>query len=207
MSDRGINMDHTKHAQSSKPGDMLCQSAPVEDLATGKCFDKLGMTGMGITLFKCFAFLMVLATLFITSCSDPDRVMDDNKAIPAQNWSYGNKIHFDVQIDDASIAYNLYINLRVTATYRYSNMFILLSQSGGGMKKADLVRYELKKLTSPTGEWLGKGSGNLYSYQIPLRTQYRFPGKGRYHFEIEQNMRDNPLRSVSDVGLRVEKSK
>ena len=36
-----------------------------------------------------------------------------------------------------------------------------------------------------------------------FRTNYKFPAKGVYHFYIEQNMRDNPLREVSDVGLRV----
>ena len=67
------------------------------------------------------------------------------------------------------------------------------------------MRYELK-LASNTGEWLGSGSGSLYSYQIPFKT-IRFPAKGIYNFEIEQNMRDNPLHEVSDIGLRVEKVK
>ncbi|WP_345949827.1 MULTISPECIES: gliding motility lipoprotein GldH [unclassified Mucilaginibacter] len=141
----------------------------------------------------------------ITGCTDPNRVMDENKSVTNHNWSYGNKIKFDIDIADANIAYNLYINVRVTSNYRYSNMFVLVYQNGGPAKKAAITRYELK-LASPTGEWLGKGSGSMYSYQIPFKTNYRFPAKGKYHFEIEQNMRDNPLRSVSDVGLRVEKA-
>jgi len=39
-----------------------------------------------------------------------------------------------------------------------------------------------------------------------FRANYMFPAKGVYHFSIEQNMRDNPLHEVSDVGLRVEKA-
>ncbi len=188
---------------SNRSVNLPCSSEAAKGTASKRAF---GMTGGRSGLFKCFAFLLVLVTLGISSCSDPDRVMDDNKPIANQNWSYGNKIRFDVQIDDPSVAYNLYINMRVTANYRYSNMFVLITQSGGGMKKADLARYELK-LASPTGEWLGQGSGSMYSYQIPFRKNYRFPAKGRYRFEIEQNMRDNPLRAVSNVGLRVEKSK
>jgi gliding motility-associated lipoprotein GldH len=53
---------------------------------------------------------------------------------------------------------------------------------------------------------LGSGSGNLYSYQIIFKTGQRFPAKGTYHFELEQNMRDNPLHEVSDMGIRVEKA-
>ncbi|MBC7758415.1 MAG: gliding motility lipoprotein GldH, partial [Phormidesmis sp. FL-bin-119] len=61
------------------------------------------------------------------------------------------------------------------------------------------------KLALPDGEWLGSGSGNLYSYQIPLKENFKFTLKGKYVIELEQNMRDNPLDHVSDVGVRVEK--
>ncbi|MBS7565603.1 gliding motility lipoprotein GldH [Mucilaginibacter sp. Bleaf8] len=151
----------------------------------------------------------LLSTLFIAAmaaagCGDTKAVMDNNTEIPNQNWSYGKKITYDVAIDDPNIAYNLCFNVRVTASYRYSNMFVIIQESGGPLKKKG-TRYEFK-LASPTGEWLGKGSGSMYSYQMPFKTQYRFPAKGTYHFEIEQNMRDNPLKAVNDVGLRIEKA-
>ena len=68
------------------------------------------------------------------------------------------------------------------------------------------TRFEIK-LADLDGEWLGKGSGNLYSYQVSALTNFKFPEKGTYTFSIEQNMRDNPLHEVNDVGLRVEKAK
>ncbi|MVN90560.1 gliding motility lipoprotein GldH [Mucilaginibacter aquatilis] len=151
-----------------------------------------------------YSLLGYLLITTVSGCTDPGRVMDENKSVANHNWSYGNKIKFDVQINDPAVAYNLYFNLRVTANYKYANIFVLLYQSGPGLKKTTPTRFELK-LASPTGEWLGKGSGSMYSYQIPFNTNYRFPAKGVYHFEIEQNMRDNPLRSINDVGLRVEK--
>jgi gliding motility-associated lipoprotein GldH len=156
-------------------------------------------------LFICLFYVIGALVLATTGCSDPKRVMDENTSINNQNWIYGNKIKFDVEIKDAALLYNLYLNVRVTANYRYSNMFVLVYQNGGPVQKATSTRYELK-LASATGEWLGKGSGSMYSYQVPFKQQYRFPAAGKYHFEIEQNMRDNPLRSVSDVGLRVEKA-
>jgi gliding motility-associated lipoprotein GldH len=157
-------------------------------------------------LFKQSVFCFIIALLFaFTGCSDPKGVMDESISIANHNWIYGNKIKFDVDIKDAQASYNLYLNVRVTSAYRYSNMFVLVYQSQGPTNKATTTRYELK-LASPTGEWLGKGSGSMYSYQIPFKQQFRFPVAGKYHFEIEQNMRDNPLRSVSDVGLRVEKA-
>jgi gliding motility-associated lipoprotein GldH len=145
------------------------------------------------------------ALMFTQACTDPNAIVDLNAGINNRNWSYANRIKYDVKIDDETIPYNLYLNLRVTGEYRYSNLYIVFAQTGPNKKKI-ATRYQFT-LANPDGEWLGSGSGNLYSYQLPLKTTYKFPAKGTYHFEIEQNMRDNPLHEVSDVGLRVEKAK
>jgi gliding motility-associated lipoprotein GldH len=130
--------------------------------------------------------------------------MDKSTSIDNQNWSYANMVKYDVTIDNPNTYYNLYLNLRVTGDYKYSNLFILFHKSGPGIKLTT-TRFEFK-LANADGEWLGTGSGNLYSYQTPFITNFKFPAKGVYHFAIEQNMRDNPLHEVSDVGLRVEKA-
>jgi gliding motility-associated lipoprotein GldH len=152
---------------------------------------------------RSFLLLPAIVVLFTIGCTDPNAVIDQNSSIENHNWSYANKIKNDVKIDDASIFYNICINLRVTGDYRYSNIFMLVKRTGPGLNA--ITRFELK-LAEPDGRWLGTGSGNLYSYQVPVITNFKFPAKGTYHFEIEQNMRDNPLHEVSDVGLRVEKA-
>jgi gliding motility-associated lipoprotein GldH len=38
-----------------------------------------------------------------------------------------------------------------------------------------------------------------------LESRYRIQKKGTYRFSIRQNMRDEQLLQVSDVGLRIEK--
>ena len=151
-----------------------------------------------------FPALVALATLSWSGCTDPNAVTDQNIEIGNNNWAYSNKIKVAVKIDNETIPYNICLNLRVTGSYKYSNLFVLIHQITPD-KKTSATRFEFK-LANPDGEWLGKGSGNLYSYQIPFRTNYKFPAKGVYTFEVEQNMRDNPLHDVSDVGIRVEKA-
>jgi gliding motility-associated lipoprotein GldH len=146
---------------------------------------------------------VILITLYCSGCTDPNAVIDKNTEIDNHNWAYVNPVKYDVNITNADIPYNLYFNLRVTADYKYSNIFVLMHQTGPD-KKQLVTRYEFK-LANNDGEWLGNGSGNLYSYQMMYKSEYKFPAKGVYHFAIEQNMRDNPLHEVSDVGLRVEK--
>lgn len=152
-----------------------------------------------------FSFLLLVIVAQLTGCADPNTVIDKNIELPGHNWSYVNRLKYDVKIDDEKALYNIYFNLRVTADYKYSNIFIVFHRGGNG-KKMQATRYEFK-LANPNGEWLGAGSGNLYSYKFVLRTNQKFDAKGTYRFELEQNMRDNPLREISDAGLRIEKAK
>lgn len=138
------------------------------------------------------------------SCQDTRTVADTNFEIAGRNWSYTEKVQVPVVIEDPAIPYNLYVNLRHTGAYEYSNIFLLIHTiSPDGKKVTERKEF---RLALPDGEWLGNGSGNMYSHQIPLKENYRFPQKGKYVFELEQNMRDNPLDYVTDAGIRVEKA-
>ncbi len=121
--------------------------------------------------------------------------------MPDRNWSYVNKVGVTLEVKDASRPYIVSFRLRHTADYGYSNIFILLSLKGPGQKKI-VKRYEYK-LAQPDGMWLGSGSGNLFTHDLHLLTSYRFPVAGKYEIKVEQNMRDNPLKEISDVGLNV----
>lgn len=121
------------------------------------------------------------------------------------NWSYVEKVRVPFTIDDNNSLYNMFINLRHTSNYSYSNIFLLIHTVDPEGKRST-ERREFK-LALPDGEWLGSGSGNLYSYKLLFKEKYKFPTKGKYIIELEQNMRDNPLNNITDAGVRVEKSK
>ncbi|RYE06694.1 MAG: gliding motility lipoprotein GldH [Sphingobacteriaceae bacterium] len=154
---------------------------------------------------------LLLAALFISlistfsACNESGTLADQRTEISSQTWFYFNKIKTEVKVEDTSVPYNVYFILRHAAEYKYANIFILMHQTTPD-HHTKTIRYEFK-LANPDGEWLGNGSGNLYNYVLPLYTNFRFPIKGNYTFTLEQNMRDNPLRGISDVGLRVERAK
>ncbi|RYG21247.1 MAG: gliding motility lipoprotein GldH, partial [Chitinophagaceae bacterium] len=89
-----------------------------------------------------------------------------------------------------------------TADYRYSNIYVIMRLKNGRQFLKD-GRYQFQ-LAKSDGQWVGKGSGDLYSNTFPLLKNFRFPKAGKYEIEVEQNMRDNPLVGVSDIGVSVE---
>lgn len=144
---------------------------------------------------------ILLFTSVFAGCID-NSIVDINKEISSRNWSYIKKISIPVEIKVNTKPYNLYMNLRHTADYKYSNIFVLIHQvAPNGKRTTERKEFQL---AYPDGEWLGSGSGNLYTYQLLFKEKYMFPTPGKYIFEFEQNMRDNPLREVTDVGFRVE---
>jgi len=128
-------------------------------------------------------------------------ILDEFKPVPNQLWNYNFTPSFKVNVKDRDQTYSLKVNLRLTADYRYANLFLLVHQTNPDSKQTS-KRIELK-VADKDGRWLGKGLGNLYSYQIAYHTDYHFPDTGSYQFTIEQNMRDSPLKGVSDVGICV----
>lgn len=144
--------------------------------------------------------LLFVALLVVFSGCDTNNIADTNQTMPSRNWSYANKVKVMVDIKDSNKLFNIYFKLRHTADYRYSNIFVLFNVKSPQKKRNR--RYEFK-LAQADGQWNGSGSGNLYTYTFPLLTNFKFPAPGKYELELEQNMRDNPLKEISDVGIKV----
>lgn len=149
--------------------------------------------------------IRILVILFVfggamLSCND-NALVDKNVAIDGHTWDYENKPHIEVEVTDNSQRYDVFLNFRHTSQYPYSNVFILMHQQHpSGFR--DTTRVEIR-LAEPDGRWLGKGTGSVFNHQQKVKSNYVFPDTGRYVFSFEQNMRENPLPAVSDIGLRV----
>lgn len=146
-----------------------------------------------------FFFTLIGISMFLVGCKQ--NLVDFSNEVPQRQWFYRNHITANFDVKDSSKTYNIFLKLRHTAEYRYSNIFVLAHFIDGQKKKT--IRYEYK-LAEKDGKWLGSGSGNLFNYQLPLKTNYRFQHAGKQTIDIEQNMRDNPLLEVADLGILIE---
>lgn len=151
---------------------------------------------------KCFLILCCLSLIF-SSC-DRTRVYEQNTLIEKNTWPQKVKYQFDVPISDSAQAYDLYVNVRNSGKYQYSNLFLFVTMSfPDGSKTRDTLECTL---ADPSGKWLGDGLGDLHDNQKLFKEKLRFPHTGNYHFQIEQAMRIDPLQGITDIGLRVEKA-
>lgn len=155
-----------------------------------------------IGYLKYFLFFSVVSLFF--SC-DPDRVYDKSKDIENASWNKDEHVKFDVQIEDTVSYNNVFINLRNSGDYKFSNVYIFLTTIYPDNKiSVDTVECTI---ADENGKWLGKGLGDIKDNQMLLKKGVRFHQKGIYTFEFEQAMRTDDLEGIKSVGIRIEKMK
>lgn len=136
------------------------------------------------------------------SC-DSDKVYEEYIEVENALWQKENIASFKFLAEDTIVPHNLYINIRNTGDYSYSNLYLFVTLQGpdGNLLK-DTVNC---KLADKSGKWLGNGIGDLWDLQMPYIGGFKFAQKGEYTFSLEQAMRvENGLDGITDVGLRVE---
>ncbi len=149
------------------------------------------------------SFFILLMMVLFNACDDA-RVFEDYQTIKDDNWYINQKPTFYLEVSDTLSEHDIYFNVRHTGTYKYSNLFVLFTIQGP-KAKPETQRLEFK-LAELDGKWLGSGLGDMYANQIKIMDKVKFPRKGVYSFSIEQNMRDNPLAGIEDIGIKVETS-
>ncbi len=147
--------------------------------------------------------LMVFLAFGMSACRPSENIMYEEFVDvdpTAWNWDAGKSFSFE--IEDETHYYNLLTGLRITTEYAYSNIWMLYTLKGpDGFYRKDQFQMVL---SDNIGRWKGKGVSNLVSYQEPFLSQIPFK-KGKYTLTIFQNMRDENLKAVNNLGLQVVK--
>jgi gliding motility-associated lipoprotein GldH len=148
-------------------------------------------------------FFLVPCALCLSTCTTVD-LYEKTVSLPGHEWKSTNKPEFNFTITDTTTLYEAFFVIRHTEKYNYKNIWInLYSQPPGDtMHKAP---FELELATNEKG-WLATGMDDIYEHRIRL-TPPRALKAGTYKLMLENIMREDPLKEVLNVGVRIEKAK
>lgn len=149
-----------------------------------------------------------LMSLFLMAC-DGDSVYDEYQSVP-NNWNKNKVISFDIKVPDSTKPYNLFVNLRNTGDYKYSNLFLIVEMN---FPKGKVIRDTLEyRMAKPSGELLGTGLSSVKENKLWYKEAVVFNEGGEYKVNIQHAMRVNGdvngivnLEGITDIGFRVEK--
>ena len=158
-------------------------------------------------LKKLPGFLLMTCCFYLLACSPPSGVFEKDIALPGQQWnsSFRPTISFDIGDSDTAYRYNIYLVLRHTDAYNYNNIWIRGTVRQPGDTASRSERYDLELATNEKG-WLGSGMDDIYEHRVEIQQETRFTHPGIYSFTLEQIMREDPLKHILNVGVRIEKA-
>jgi gliding motility-associated lipoprotein GldH len=149
------------------------------------------------------SFIVLLASYILTSCTTVD-LYEKTVSLPNHEWKGDNKPEFNFTITDTTSRYQAFFVMRHTEKYNYKNIWInLYSQPPGDtIHKAP---YEIQLATNEKG-WLATGTDDIYEHREKLTEPVKLKA-GTYKLILENIMREDPLKEVLNVGIRIEKVK
>lgn len=150
--------------------------------------------------------IILLSSVFFFAC-DKDRIFEENRDIKDGNWFADTIPVYKIKIEDNKLNYNLCFNIRNRSDYSFSNLYMkyyLLDSTGSQISSqmTEMYLFEPK-----TGSPFGKGVGDLFDHQYVAVNNLTFPHNGNFTIKVKQYMRENPLKGITSVGIRIEKQK
>ncbi len=152
-----------------------------------------------------FGFII---TCFFVACNDAT-IAGDTHSFNENSWDVNEKVSFELPALDSLKQYTIFLNVRNTNDYPFSNLFLIASlQYPNGKTVVDTLEY---RMAAPDGSWLGTGLGSIKESKLYYKENFGFAENGNYTLNITHAVRNNGdvqgvinLEGISDVGYSVE---
>ncbi len=146
--------------------------------------------------------VLLWMAMAVTSCTKNDRY-EKSQNFHSEVWRYADTAKFEVKVMDSTARYNIYLTLRRNVNYPYSNIWVnmgTLMPDSLQRTYSDLELTLEEKNGKPTGNRVGNNIEHLFIIQKGVKMH-----TGIYSFWITQKMREDKLRGILNVGIRVRK--
>ncbi len=154
---------------------------------------------------KIFQWALAAFCLCWLAACQPKIIYETYKEIDQRSWNKDSLAVFEIPVTDTIHNFDLYINVRNDVNYNYSNLWLFVTiEEPDGKTVED--KFEIT-LAEPSGKWMGEGVGGLKTREVLYRRNIFFPSSGDYTITLQQGMRENVLKGISDVGVRIERVK
>lgn len=150
------------------------------------------------TLFR----LCIAAIVCTLAACNHSTIYNNYQDLPTTGWHQDSVLQYAVDITDCTATYDILLTIRNNDTYPYQNLWLFVSE-----KNTDgCILYDTIEcyLADNHGHWLGTGTR---TYELPLyySTEHHFPQEGEYVFTFRQGMREEYLRGITNIGLKITK--
>lgn len=138
----------------------------------------------------------------MAACNE-NTVYHSYQSLPHEGWGKSDTLSFQLPITDSiPITLQLFAEVRNRSEYPYHDLHLFVSQNlqDSTVWQTDTIAI---CLADSTGRWMGKGWGSVYQSEVFVKS-VRPLHPGNYTIKVMNGMKDEKLRGLNDVGIRVE---
>jgi len=154
----------------------------------------------------CFAGLIALLLMGISSCNNGEVYYRYNE-IKDLKWSKHDTLFFyiDSSLIKPGVNYDITIELTNNFDYPYRNIWLYVQDN---ISDTVFKNYpEEYPLADKFGKWEGSGFGALFQKSFAYPNPSDFNGRRNYCIKIVHGMRDEPLKGIEKVGIKIQERK
>ncbi len=143
--------------------------------------------------------IFILCCFIFSACINNN---SDTKFYSFKNseWYKDSVCRFEIMITDTLTPHKICLEIRNNNKYPYQNIWLFSDiETPAGKVRQDTLNCEL---ADEFGKWYGQGI-SVYELEINYEQAFIFPQSGIYTFSIRQGMRDDVLKGITEIGIKV----
>lgn len=146
--------------------------------------------------------IFVFTVLVATACNN-DVFYTESVHLENNEWKEADTLFYTFESKDTLASYDFYFEVRNTTDYDLQNLYLFITAYYPG----DTYSCDTAEciLAAPDGKWYGKGMGKHKDNRFLFRKGVRFRKSGNYVIAVNQAMRKENLKGISDVGILIKK--
>ncbi len=167
--------------------------------------DKLFMALRKITFRYSFVHtsLVIVAIILAATACNKDVFHNETAHLKNEVWKASDTLFYSFDSKDTLASYDFYFEIRNTTDYDMQNLYLFITAYyPGNTYSVDTAECIL---AAPDGSWYGKGMGKHKDNRFLFRKGVKFRKPGNYVIAVNQAMRKDTLKGISDVGILIKK--
>ncbi len=153
------------------------------------------------TFFRLSALLLLI--VFMSTACNRDVFHAESVHLKNNEWKSADTLFYTFNSQDTLQAYDFYFEVRNTTDYDMQNLYLFITafypDNTYSRDTAECI------LAAPDGQWYGKGMGRHKDNRFLFRKGVHFRKPGKYQIAVNQAMRIETLKGISDVGILIKK--
>ncbi len=150
--------------------------------------------------------LLILPLLFFLFSCNENRLLNQYEDIPQFNWEKSNVPTYSVNIADTEAKYKIIIGLRHTSGISFAEVLVHLKMTSPSGEVVE-TPYVLELRDKENGSLNGSAMGDIADLEVAVEDSFTFKEAGTYQFSISQEMEQEAVSGVMEVGLVIDKLK